>query len=64
MDGKISGGNAGVSSPGQVLELEGEGMPLHGVPSEAGKLLVELEIVMPKMISDAERAFIERNLDS
>ena len=50
--------NDGVSSPGQVLSIDGEGMPIHGVPSEFGKLNVELKIEMPTMITAEERAFV------
>ena len=50
--------NEGVSSPGQVLRIQGEGMPLHGVPSEFGNLNCELKIEMPKTLTAEERKFV------
>ena len=64
MDGHaVTIANEGVSSPGQVLSIDGEGMPLHGVPSEFGKLHVELSVEMPLRITAAERAFVESNFN-
>jgi len=53
--------NDGVSHPGQVLTLPGEGLPLHNVPSEFGALRVTLRIAFPKVLTAAERAFVAAN---
>ena len=50
-----------VASHGQTLRLKGEGMPVHGVPSEFGDLHVTLAIAMPKAITQEERIFVERH---
>ena len=49
--------NKGVSSHGQVITLRGEGMPVHGVPSEYGDLRVTLKVVMPKQLTREEHDF-------
>lgn len=36
-------GSKTITKPGTVLTLQNEGMPLHGVPSERGKLRVRSE---------------------
>ena len=55
--------NRGVSSHGQVLTLRGEGMPVHGVPSEYGDLHVTLKIVVPKQLTSEERAFAAQHFE-
>ncbi|KAL1507252.1 hypothetical protein AB1Y20_008101 [Prymnesium parvum] len=50
--------NRAISSPGQVIVVQGEGMPLHGVPSEFGNLHVELKVQMPEAITAEEREFV------
>ena len=50
----------GIASHGQVLVIEGEGMPVHGVPSEFGKLHVTLAIEMPAALSAEERELVGR----
>jgi len=50
--------NAGISTPGMQIVLPGEGMPVHGVPSEFGELRVRLEILFPKSLSAEERGWI------
>ena len=54
---------AGVTSHGQVLVLANEGMPVHGVPSEFGKLHVKLAIEMPAAITQVERGFLRDHLE-
>ena len=55
--------NKGVSQPHQVLTLPGEGMPVHGVPSEFGVLRVELIVGLPPRITDEERQFVEGHFE-
>ena len=47
----------------QVIELKGEGMPVHGVPSEFGSLHVELMVALPSQISAEDRRWVESHLD-
>lgn len=53
----------GIASHGQVMVVEGEGMPVHGVPSEFGKLYVTLAIEMPAMLSAAEREVVSTHFE-
>jgi len=55
--------NAGISTPGMVITLPREGLPVHGEPSEFGELRVKLEVVFPKTISAAEREWIATHFD-
>jgi DnaJ-class molecular chaperone len=50
--------NDGITTHGQVLKLAGEGMPVHGVPSEFGSLHVTVTVEMPKVLTPEERAFV------
>jgi len=59
MDGRdVAIDYSGIISPGQVITLRDEGMPVHGVPSEFGSLHVNVSIEMPRMLSADERAFV------
>ena len=40
----------GVSPPGTVVKLKGEGMPKHGTPSEFGDLTIQFTVDFPKEI--------------
>ena len=53
----------GVSRHGQTLTLPHEGMPVHGVPSEFGKLHVTLSIDMPAALTNQERDFVARHFE-
>jgi DnaJ-class molecular chaperone len=55
--------NDAISTHGQVLTIKGEGMPIHGVPSEFGVLRVTLAVEMPRELSPAERAFVESHFE-
>lgn len=49
-----------VTQPGQIIEIEGEGMPQHNFPSETGKLIVEFKVGLPeKLNSEQKRALGE-----
>ena len=48
----------GVASHGEVITVPSEGMPVHGVPSEFGKLHVRLTVEMPTRLSEEERRFV------
>ena len=44
---------SGVTKPGQVLRIKGEGMPKHGTPSEFGDLLITFTVDFPKSVEGA-----------
>ena len=46
----------GVTIPGQVIKLRGEGFPHHEVPSEKGDLYVEFTVSFPKSLTDEQKA--------
>jgi curved DNA-binding protein len=48
------------SQSGQKLRLRGKGLPKRGAGKEHGDLIAELRIVVPKELSDEERALYEQ----
>lgn len=48
----------GVTPPGFVKTMRGEGMPHHGFPSEKGELYVEFTIKFPKQLTSKQQAAI------
>lgn len=46
--------HVGVTQPGEVRGVKGEGMPFHNVPSERGVLHVKFDVVMP-LLDPAKR---------
>ena len=44
---------------GKVLRLRGLGMPIYGKKNEFGHLLVKIEVVLPKNLSDNEVQMIK-----
>ena len=56
--------NDAISSPGQVIVIRGEGMPIKGVPSEFGELRVELQVNFPKSVSAEEREWLQNHFHS
>lgn len=53
----------GIASHGQVITLANEGMPVHGVPSEFGKLHVQLAIDMPTTLTPEEKDFAQTHFE-
>lgn len=51
-----------VSKPFQVIDMKGEGMPVHNYPSEFGDLHVKLLIQYPKSLTDEQKKKINENL--
>ena len=49
----------GVTKPMSVKKIRGEGMPLHGTPSEFGDLHVKFTVVMPSTITPEQAKVIE-----
>lgn len=44
-----------ITRPGQVVKIEGEGMPIYDYPSTAGDLYVQFEIDMPTKLTDEQK---------
>jgi DnaJ-related protein SCJ1 len=40
-----------VTKPGQIITIEGEGMPLHNYPSQTGNLLIEVTVRFPNALT-------------
>jgi DnaJ homolog subfamily B member 11 len=51
-----------VTSPGQVVRKQGEGMPVHHVPSQFGDMFVTFTIDFPPSLSEAQKDQINRIL--
>ena len=58
LEKKLTISHDGVASHGEVITVPSEGMPVHGVPSEFGKLHVRLTVEMPTRLSEEERRFV------
>lgn len=52
--------NDGVTIPGQVQRIRGEGMPLYDNPSKFGDLFVTYTIKFPESLSDAQKATVRQ----
>jgi len=56
MDGRtVKVSRSGVTPPGFVKTVKGEGMPLHNLPSEKGNLHVTFEIKFPDKLNDKQK---------
>ena len=44
-----------ITKPGEVIEIEDEGMPFHNYPSQLGKLFVEFTIKMPTSLTEEQK---------
>lgn len=44
----------GITKPFETVVYEGEGMPVHEVPSQFGDLHVTFEVLFPKSLSDEQ----------
>jgi len=53
-----------ITIPGQVFEIKGEGMPIHEYPSSFGNLFVEISIIFPKSLSQAQKTAFQTVLKS
>merc|ERR1719502_1799503 len=49
----------GVTKPGQVIRIKGEGMPKHGTPSEFGHLSIPFSVDFPTKVDEAVAARLE-----
>ncbi|KAI8100502.1 hypothetical protein M9435_006986 [Picochlorum sp. BPE23] len=50
----------GVVSPGDVLTLKNEGMPVYDSPDRRGSLYVKITVSFPKTVSDADKAALNK----
>lgn len=64
LDGRtvtIASPPGGVTRPGEVLTLKGEGMPRHNFASEFGDLKVTVSVEFPKQLTEQQaRAFADQ----
>ena len=59
LDGhRVEFGKEGITKPGEVLKIEGEGMPVHKFPSQKGDLYITITVVMPKSLNDKQKEAI------
>ena len=62
LDGhKVTVANAGVTKPGDVLRVVGEGMPLPADPHKRGDLHVLVTVGFPATLSDAQKAVVREH---
>lgn len=54
----------GVTKPGQVIRIKGEGMPKHSTPSEFGDLTITFTVEFPKEIDATLEAGLAQMLPS
>jgi DnaJ-class molecular chaperone len=45
----------GITGPYSTKVILGEGMPVHGVPSEAGKLKIQMKVKFPKSLNAEQK---------
>lgn len=48
-----------ITKPMSTKKIKGEGMPLHGTPSEFGDLVVKFEVVMPEKLTEEQKTALE-----
>ena len=59
LDGhRVEFGKKGITKPGEVLKIEGEGMPVHKFPSQKGDLYITITVVMPKSLNEKQKEAI------
>ena len=60
LDGhRVDFGKKTITKPGEVLKIEGEGMPIHKFPSQKGDLYITITVVMPTSLSAEQKKAIE-----
>ncbi|KAK8795703.1 hypothetical protein WA158_000359 [Blastocystis sp. Blastoise] len=61
LDGRIvEAGKDSITKPGEVIRLEGEGMPQHNFPSQKGDLFITVTVVMPKSLSNKQKEVVQQ----
>jgi DnaJ family protein B protein 4 len=56
----IAGQNSTIQ-PGQVIQINGEGMPISKLPGKKGNLLVTIRVVLPDNLTAAQKSIIREN---
>lgn len=44
-----------MTKPGEIVKIDGEGMPLHNYATETGDLYVEIGIKMPAKLTEEQK---------
>ncbi len=55
---KVRVAAAGVTVPGHMMRLPGEGMPLYEHPDRHGDLFVTITVAFPKALSEKQKATV------
>lgn len=50
----------GVTPPGYVLKIDGEGMPHHNFPSEHGALFIEFVVDFPPTLTEEQKQLVQK----
>jgi len=45
-----------VTQPGDIIKIKGEGMPIHENSGETGDLFVKIDVVIPSVLTEAQKA--------
>lgn len=53
-----------VTKPGQVITIEGEGMPVHNFPSQTGNLHIEFTVKFPTSLTEEQKEGFKNLLQS
>lgn len=53
-----------VTKPGQVITIEGEGMPQHNYPSQKGRLHLEVTVRFPNTLTNDQKEGFKKLLDN
>eukprot|EP00026_Physarum_polycephalum_P008756 Phypoly_transcript_08856.p1 GENE.Phypoly_transcript_08856~~Phypoly_transcript_08856.p1 ORF type:complete len:365 (+),score=60.90 Phypoly_transcript_08856:88-1182(+) len=53
-----------VTKPGQVITIQGEGMPQHNFPSNTGDLLIEITVKFPTSLTEEQKEGFKKLLQS
>jgi len=61
-DRRVAVSHRGMTPPGTVRKVFGEGMPIHHVPSDRGDLYVKYEVDFPTSLSEEQRQVIRETL--
>ena len=64
LDGRmipIVAGQNSTIQPGQVIQINGEGMPISKLPGKKGNLLVTIQVKLPDNLSASQKNIIREN---
>ena len=64
LDGrKVRVAAAGVTVPGHIVRLAGEGMPLFEHPDRHGDLYVTVTVAFPKQLTEKQKATVRKTFE-